>query len=418
MKSSVCPTAPQPDGVLLARPTGSRATLLFLPACLFSRLMCATLALCIGCGAKAPSYETTKLARRTLRHVVVASGEVNARTRVNVGSQVSGTVAQIFVDFGARVRRGERLLLLDSRLLRASAERAEALVAARRADVAGMALALKQSERAYGRQQKLAAGGVAAPAELESAEIARDTARTQVLSAQAQLAQACADAHQAETNLELSTIRSPIDGLVIDRQVQVGQTVAAQFQVQTLFTVASDMSQLQILTSIDEADIGSIAPGQKASMRVDAYPGRTFSGCVESVRQAPSVTAAAGGSPSATTVVTYLAVVAAQNNDGALRQGMTAQITIEVEKHENVVAAPLRALRFVPEGNRETTSEVDSDAEEDLSQGRLWTLTEEGPTAHPVKLGIRDNRFAEVVTGLSENASVLIGRAKRQGKSP
>jgi HlyD family secretion protein len=361
-----------------------------------------------ACQTAEPVYLHATLTRGNIEDVVTASGTVAAETLVNVGSQVSGTVAAIRVDFGSEVRQGDVLAELDTRVADAQLARSEATATKALAEQKRCDLNVRNAERVLGRMQVLVRDHMAAQADLENAELACDTARVARETAAALVQEASADRNLARTTRALARIVSPIAGIVIDRQVEVGQTVAAQFQVATLFTLAKDLSQVVVLANVDEADIGRVVPNMPVQFTVDAYPGRTFAGTLKSLRPAPVNFATAGSASAAApgAVVTYAAVIAAHNPDHALLQGMTAQVRIVVHGRDNVLRVPAAALRFRP--GAVVRREVD--AAHDGAAG-VYVLRPNAPLQHrKVVLGISDGRFTEVIEGLEEGEEVVVAQ--------
>lgn len=271
-------------------------------------------------------YQTAKVERGTVTSTVTATGTASAVTTVQVGSQVSGVIARLHADFNSPVKEGQLIAELDPTPFEAQVEQ-------RRADVSKAEIDLRNAEINLKRQQRLAAEGLAPQAELETAQAVHDTAR-------AQIEQSTAALNQAETNLQYTKIRSPIDGVVADRQYDVGQTVAASFQAPTLFTIAQDLTKMQIQADVDQADIGRIAIGQHASFTVDAYPEERFDGEIRQIRLNATVNQ---------NVVTYPVIIEVNNPGEKLRPNMTANVTIDVAKVEDVLRIPNAAMRFKPE---------------------------------------------------------------------
>ncbi|HET6346179.1 MAG TPA: efflux RND transporter periplasmic adaptor subunit, partial [Myxococcota bacterium] len=239
----------------------------------------------------APKYLTEPVTRGDVRESILATGEVSALTKVNVGSQVSGTVAKLLVDYNSAVKAGQVLAEIDPRLFLATLQRAEASVAVAESNVEKARVGLLDAERTLRRLSELVGRKLVSQADVDTAEVNRAAAVANLKGAEASLLQARADRDSAATNLAFTKIRSPIDGIVIDRQVDVGQTVAAQFQVATLFIIAKDLRQIQILANIDEADIGKVHAKMPATFTVDAYPDDVFNGVIREVRLAPTAAA-------------------------------------------------------------------------------------------------------------------------------
>lgn len=278
-----------------------------------------------GKGAKEPPFRTEAVDRGDVRLQVSATGTLNAVTTVQVGSQVSGTIASLYADYNSRVRKGEVLAQLDPAFLKAQ-------VAQNDADLERARVTVRQAERDLARQEPLRAQGLASQADTDAAQTALESARASVKSAEAALA-------RAKTNLAYATITSPIDGIVVSRDVDVGQTVAASLSAPTLFTIANDLTKMQLEASVDEADIGMVHVDQAVAFTVDAYPDRTFRGNVTQIRLAPKTEQ---------NVVTYTVIVMVDNAEQNLLPGMTANATFIVQEATGVLRVPAAALRFRP----------------------------------------------------------------------
>jgi HlyD family secretion protein len=278
--------------------------------------------------AQGGQYRTEVVQRGDLRVTVSATGTLNAVTMVQVGSQVSGTISALYADFNTRVVEGQLLAQLDPTFLKAQAAQNEA-------DLERARVTLRQAERDSTRQAPLRAQGLASQADMDAAETAVDAARASVKSAVAALL-------RAQTNLRYATIHSPIDGVVISRDVDVGQTVAASLSAPTIFTIANDLSQMQLEASVDEADIGRIQTDQSVTFTVDAFPERTFEGRVQQIRLAPRTEQ---------NVVTYTVIVRVENPEQHLLPGMTANATFLVAEARDALKVPVAALRFRPGGS-------------------------------------------------------------------
>jgi HlyD family secretion protein len=273
----------------------------------------------------APKYRTAEVDRGSVESVVSATGTIRPVVQVAVGSQVSGTVDKLFADYNSRVRAGQVLLQLEQSSFRAREVQAEAAVA--RADAS-----VKDAERSLARAQELFAKQYLSQAELDAAVVALELRKADLKQARAQL-------ESAQVDLQHATIRAPIDGVVISRSIDLGQTVAASLSAPTLFVIANDLSRMQVETRIDEADIGQMRPGLPVVFTVDAFPDQEFDGQVAQVRLEPIVDQG---------VVTYTTVIHTGNPDGRLRPGMTANVTVKIEKREGVLRVPNAALRFRP----------------------------------------------------------------------
>ena len=293
-------------------------------------------------GEAAPAIVTGVVTRGPIVTEIAATGTVEAVKTVQVGSQVSGTIQELNADFNSIVRKGQVLARLDPSLFQTQVDSQRANVTSAEADLQRAQVTPADAQVKADRAKELADRQLIPVTDLETAQVAARTAEAQVRSAQAQLAQAKAALTQAEVNLQKTIITSPIDGIVIARSVDVGQTVAASLQAPTIFSIAADLSEMQVKTSVDESDFGNVRDGQIVSFRVDAYPTKTFSGKVTQIRLEPVV---------AQNVVTYAAIISAANPALELKPGMTANVTIEVSRKDNVLRVPSAALRFPPDGS-------------------------------------------------------------------
>lgn len=275
--------------------------------------------------ADAPSYRFVPVERGTIDQVVSATGTLSAVTTVQVGTQVSGLIAELYADFNDRVEKGQVIARLDTTLLESNLRDVQAALERSQAE-------LRQAERDLERLSSLYEQGVAAVADYHRAQYLHDVARAQVKSAEASLA-------RARQNLAYATIVAPVSGIVVERAVDVGQTVAASLQAPRLFTIANDLSEMQILAAVDESDIGAIKEGQTARFTVKAYPERAFTGTVKQVRLQSTMEQ---------NIVNYTVVVAVANPDGVLLPGMTATLEFVVAHAEDVLKIPNAALRFRP----------------------------------------------------------------------
>lgn len=331
-------------------------------------------------------YVTVPLERGAITQTVAANGTLNPVRLVSVGSQVSGIVRKLYADFNDHVTAGQILLELDPALTQAQVQQSEANVAS-----ANASLELAQANAT--RMRSLFAQEYVSRQEIDQAEQALKLA-------QAQLAVAQAQAARDHTNLENTVIRSPVSGVVVSRDVDLGQTVAASFQTPTLFKIAQDLSKMQIDSSYAEADVGSIREGQLASFRVDAFPDRSFSGVVRQVRLNPTTQQ---------NVVTYNVVIAVDNPDRILMPGMTAYVSITTAQKNEALLVPNAALRFRMSEDRRQKTE---DRNTDTGKGRratVYVLENGQPRPVRIAVGITDNRLTEVVSGdLKEDVAVIV----------
>ena len=292
-------------------------------------------------GGDAPRYTTGTSDRGDVVEVVGATGTLEAVTTVQLGSQVSGTIQTLNADFNSTVKKGEGVARLDPSLFEARRGQARANVQAAHANVDRAKAEVQDNRQKYERAKELAAGQLLPASDLETAKANYDGAVAQLKANEAAESQAQANLNQAEVDLSHTIIATPIDGVVISRNVDVGQTVAASFQAPILFLIANDLTKMRVNASIDEADIGRVREGQDVTFHVDAFPEREFSGKVEQVRLNPTAVQ---------NVVTYNTIVAVDNHNMLLRPGMTATVSVVVRKAEQVVRIPAPALRFRPEG--------------------------------------------------------------------
>jgi len=283
--------------------------------------------------------EKARVERGDVTGRVTATGSLSALVTVQVGSQVSGRISELYADFGQRVKKGQVIARLDQRMFQAQAEQGRANSEAAAGDLAKARAEAEEAERKLKRTKALADQNLVAHADLDAAETAAKAARAGVAAAAGNRSQAAAGYHQSRVNLGYSTIISPINGIVISRNVDVGQTVAASLQAPTLFTIAEDLGKMQVHAAVSEADVGRLEPGMTATFVVDAYPERKFKGLIRQIRDAPQTLQ---------NVVTYDAVVDVDNSDFKLKPGMTANVTFVYAERKAVLRIPSAALRFRP----------------------------------------------------------------------
>ena len=286
-------------------------------------------------------FRTDAVTRGDLSVAISATGNLEALSTVVIGTQVSGTIERVEVDFNDKVTRGQVLARIDPATVQARAEQAGAGLASARASLAQAQAALRNAEADYARKRDLLARQLIARADADAALAARDQARAQVTSAQAGIRQQQASVDSARTDIGYTVIKSPVDGVVLERAVEPGQTVAASLQTPVLFRIAEDLRRMRIVLAVDEADIGRIRAGQAVDFTVDAFPDRRFTGSVDQVRLAAATT---------NNVVSYPVVVAVDNVDGVLLPGMTANAEIRIERRTGVLTVANAALRWRPAG--------------------------------------------------------------------
>ena len=288
---------------------------------------------------QAPELVTTSVTRGDVVQSVDATGRLEAVTTVQVGSQVSGTIGELYADFNSQVTRGQVIARLEPSLFETQVEQAQATVLRLQADVERVQVQLDDARLKLTRARDLAGQQLVPMTDLETAEANTKTAEANLKAAEAQVVQAEASLNQSKVNLSHTVITAPIDGVVVSRNVNVGQTVAASMQAPTLFQIANDLSQMQVSANVDEADIGQVTIGQAVRFQVDAYPGETFTGTVAQVRLNPVIES---------NVVSYVTVIHVPNSDLRLKPGMTATVTIEVARARDTLMVPTSALRFSP----------------------------------------------------------------------
>ncbi len=365
-----------------------------------------------------PKFKTAQVERGRLSSKVTATGTLSARVTVLVGSQISGRIAELFVDYNSKVKKGDILAKIDPRLLNATLQKARAQVAQAAAAVTKAKANHDQANKAFERAKNLKAQGLMGQADYDLAETAVSSTKADIAVAQAQLSSAAATASEAEVNLSFTVIKSPIDGIVLSRAIDVGQTVAASLQSPTLFTIAQDLRSIQVDTFVAEADVGKLASGMEATFSVDAYPGTRFKGKIREVRNAAQTVQ---------NVVTYDAVLDVPNEELKLKPGMTANVTFVWAEKDNVLKVPNAALRFRPppealgaagspsgsaSGRRRWPGAAGSGSasgwgggggggsgEGEANRKTLWVLRDGKP--HPVRVetGITDGTFTEILPG-------------------
>jgi HlyD family secretion protein len=375
-------------------------------------------------GPGAPQFMTAPATRGDVVETVEATGTLEAVTTVQVGSQVSGTIASLHADFNSQVKKGQVVARLESSALEAQVEQARASLARLQADVERARITVEDSAQKQRRARELFEKGLIAAADNDTAEVTARQAEASLLAARAQVTQAQASLNQAQVNLSHTVITAPVDGTVISRNVDVGQTVAASMSAPTLFQIARNLKEMQVNASIDEADIGRISAGQPVTFRVDAYPNNTFTGRVSQVRLNPVV---------AQNVVSYVTIIDVPNPELKLKPGMTATVTIEVARADDAIRLPVAALRFRPTAEMLTpTQQADASgaparnassqprtgggrrgvADADSTIARVWTLQDGALRPIRVRTGVSDGTATAILDGeLTEGTPVITGVA-------
>lgn len=352
--------------------------------------------------AAAPgTYLTQPATRGDLVARVTATGTLSARVTVQVGSQVSGRIQALHADFNSTVKKGQVIARLDPQLYQASVEQARANLAAAEANLARARVQANDAERQARRAAELQDQKLLSTAERDTARANAEATQASVMAAEGSVAQARAALNQARVNLDYTVIASPVNGVVISRSVDVGQTVAASLQAPTLFTIAEDLQKMQVHTSVAESDIGRLSETMPASFTVDAYPSERFRGRVAQIRNAPQVVQ---------NVVTYDAVIDVDNPDLRLKPGMTANVTFVVARRENALRVANAALRYRPENSVQRThaSATPRRGEGPANQRTLWVLRDNQPQPVIVETGISDGQQTEILSGELREGDALI----------
>ena len=335
------------------------------------------------------TYETAVVTRGEISESITATGTIEPVTEVEVGTQVSGIIDKIYADYNSVVTKGQLIAEMDRVTLQSE-------VASQRAAYNGAKAEYEYQQKNYERNRGLHEKQLISDTDYEQSVYNYEKAKSNYESSQASLA-------KAERNLSYATITSPIDGVVINRAVEEGQTVASGFETPTLFTIAADLTQMQVVADVDDADIGGVEEGQRVSFTVDAYPNDTFEGTVTQIRLGEDSSTSSGSSTSST-VVTYEVVISAPNPDLKLKPRLTANVTIYTLDRKDVLSVPARALRFTPERPLIGENDIVKDCE---SPHKLWTREGNTFTAHPVTVGISNGINTEIISGISEGATIV-----------
>ncbi len=366
-----------------------------------------------GGGGGPVGFKTEAAKRGPLSVKVTATGTLQPVDQVEVGAEVSGRVVEVKVDFNSAVKKGDVLAQIDTTQLEARRIQTEAQLAAARAGVKEAEAGLSDAQRRLARIRDLAKGRNVSQQDLDTAQSTYDRAIASLEVAKAQVAIQEANLQVALSDIDKAVIRAPIDGIVLYRSIQAGQTVAASFQTPVLFTLASDIKELELLADIDEADVGQVGEGQKASFTVDAFPNRTFEAQIRSMRNAPK--RADGTSTVTQGVVVYQGELTVNNDSGLLKPGMTATAEVTVKTVESALLVPNAALRFVPQqiAMKESMAQQqgggDAGGKPDPSAGRVFVKDASGqPVERKVKIGVTDGALTEIIEGdLKEGDEVL-----------
>ena len=327
-------------------------------------------------------FETAKVQKQNISTSITATGTIEPVTSVTVGTQVSGIVAKLYVDYNSVVKKGQVIAELDKTNLTSELNTAKA-------NLASAQSTLNYETANYNRYKTLFDKGLVSADDYENAQLTYRKAVQQVNTSQESV-------HKAQTNLGYATITSPIDGVVLSKSVEEGQTVAASFNTPELFTIAQDLTDMRVIADIDEADIGGVKEGQRVSFTVDAFPDDHFEGQVTQVRQQATTSS---------NVVTYEVVISAPNQDLKLMPGLTANVTIFTLEKNDVLAVPAKALRFMP---NEALLQKDQTIADVEAPTKVWTLNGNTFQAHKVETGTTNGMMTEIVSGLNEGQEVLV----------
>ena len=337
-------------------------------------------------------FETAKVEKQNISTTITATGTIEPVTSVTVGTQVSGIVSKLYVDYNSVVRKGQVIAELDKTNLISELNRAKA-------DLTSAQSTLNYETANFQRYQTLFDKGLISANDYESAKLSYEKARQTVASSRESV-------QKAQTNLGYATITSPIDGVVLSKSVEEGQTVAASFNTPELFTIAQDLTDMRVIADIDEADIGGVKEGQRVSFTVDAFPDDKFDGRVTQVRQQATTSS---------NVVTYEVVISAPNKDLKLKPGLTANVTIFTLEKNDVLALPAKALRFMPTEAIVKEGQQIADVE---ARTKVWTMEGQTFKAHAVETGTTNGILTEIISGIAEGTEVLVDFSISGGEAP
>ena len=342
-------------------------------------------------------FNTAEVAPANIVNTVTATGTIEPVTSVTVGTQVSGIVSKLYVDYNSVVKKGQVIAELDKSNLVSELNSAKANLEQAKASLSSAESSLSYQAANFRRNKALYQKGLISGNDYESARLSYQTAMASVSSVRDQVSAAREQVKKAQTNLGYATITSPIDGIVLSKSVEEGQTVAASFSTPTLFTIAKDLTNMQVVADVDEADIGDVKVGERVTFTVDAYPDNTFSGTVKQVRQEATTT---------NNVVTYSVVISAPNADLKLKPGLTATVTIYTQENKGVLSVPSKALRFTPEKETVGGMKIKDIAN---AKNKVWTIEGNTVVAHRVNIGMTDGSHTQILSGIRRGAKVITG---------
>lgn len=341
-------------------------------------------------------YISEPIKERTITQIVEATGTIEPVNTVDIGAQVSGMISNIYVDFNSEVKKGQLLAQIDTSLFEAQLQQATANINNAKATLAKNQAQLDYDTKTYNRYKNLFARNLVSKNDVDSAEAAYKSDVAQVAAAKATILQAEANYKTAAANMRYTKITSPVDGIVISKEVEEGQTVAASFQTPTLFTVAEDLDKMKIETSVSEADIGKVKVGQEVEYTLDGYPDSTFKGVVTQVRLSPTTES---------NVVTYTVIIGVENEENKLMPGMTANVSIITNKAENVLTVPNSALKFTLADNKQK-----------YEQKGIWIDNKGKPQRINITTGLSDDAFTQVISDeINAGDKVYTGKISKNG---
>ena len=342
------------------------------------------------------SFITEKATITNIQNSITATGTIEPVTSITVGTQVSGIVSKLYVDYNSVVKKGQVIAELDKSNLTSQLNSARAQLQQAKAQLQSAQSDLNYQRANYKRYQTLYQKGLVAANDFEAARLSYQTGLQSVRSTKQQVASNEEEVRRAQTNLGYATITSPIDGVVLSKSVEEGQTVAASFSTPELFKIAQDLTNMQVIADVDEADIGDVKVGERVSFTVDAYPNDTFEGVVKQVRQEATTT---------NNVVTYEVVISAPNANLKLKPGLTANVTIYTQENNGVLSVPTKALRYTPQ--KETA--IGKKIQDTNGKNKVWTIEENNIVAHSVNIGISDGTHTQILSGIQEGKEVITG---------
>ena len=343
------------------------------------------------------NFNTEKVAKVNILNSITATGTIEPVNEVTVGTQVSGIVSKLYVDYNSVVKKGQIIAELDKSNLTSQLNTAKASLSQAEASLKSAESDLAYQKANYNRYKALYKKGLISANDYESARLSYQTSLQTVATRKDQIASAKEEVQRAQTNLGYATITSPIDGIVVSKSVEEGQTVNANMSTPDLFTIAQDLTNMQVVANVDEADIGDVKKGERVSFTVDAYPNDTFEGTVTQVRLEATTT---------NNVVTYEVVISAPNADLKLKPGLTANVVIYTQESNGVLSVPSKALRYTP-----TKETIGKRKMKDVSnaKNKVWTLEGNTLVAHKVNIGISDGTHTQVLSGIKEGQTVITG---------